>query len=160
MGLSVSRLRKSRRRLVSLRKSVFAPGIRGIGIAAQFPEPQNVAVEESDLANELGSFPGVAFRDDDASRPAMFNGKRDPIPRMSDQDVVVETGFQWVVCRIPIVTFEKDGGCFRLRFYQVRQREKGDTFPSHIKLAPGGHTMKIADVFELGQSEKLFPGKR
>src|SRR5204863_1385130 len=40
---------------------------------------------------------------------------------------------------------------------EVCDGKKGNTLPIHIELTPCCHTMEVASVFELRQSEELFP---
>src|SRR5207248_10316664 len=82
------------------------------------------------------------------------------IPLVRDQDVVIETHFEWIVCRIAIITLEKNMSHVRLWPYQSCNREKRHAFPSHIGLAPGCDAMEIARVLELRQREELLPTQR
>ena len=76
---------------------------------------------------------------------------------MSDQHVVVQARIKGIIRRIPIKTFEENVGNIGLRSNQIRNREERHSFPLHIELTPGRHTMEIADIVELRQSEKLGP---
>ena len=57
-------------------KTGLGPGIGGVAVTAHFPEAELVFGAELDPANELGAFPGVEFRDDDAGRAAMLAWER------------------------------------------------------------------------------------
>ena len=59
---------------VSSRKTVLAPRVGGVGVAAHFPEAVDVAIKEDDIFQPLGSFPYVEFGDDHKCGSAMLHG--------------------------------------------------------------------------------------
>lgn len=138
-------------------EALFEPGIGFIGVAADFPEAEDVAVDEGDFADELGAFPGVFLRHYHARGSAVFHGDGFAVDFVGDEDVVIHADFERVVGGVAVVAFEKDKLCFRLGFDEVGNGEEGDTFPFHLEFAPGGDTVKIADVLKLREGGELIP---
>ena len=87
---------------------MLQPRISIIGVPAHLPEAKDVAVQESDFADEFRAFPGVTLRDDHARGAPMFFRDRFAVPAMGDQDVVIHANIERVIGRITVVAFEKD----------------------------------------------------
>src|ERR1051325_6209596 len=143
----------------SRRKPIFSPWIRGIRIATQFPKTEDIAIQKCDLANEFRAFPRVELWNDDARWAAMIGGEWLTGPFMRDQDIIIHAGVQRRVSRVTVVTFKKDTGRLGLRLDDLCNRKERHPFPFHVKLAPGGNTMKVAHIFELRQGQKLLPSQ-
>src|SRR6185503_14277900 len=135
-------------------------GIGGIGIAAQLPKTENIAVEKGDFTDELRAFPGVTLRNDHPGRTTVLFGDRLAVPLVRDEHVVVHANLEWIVGGITIVTLEENVGGVGLRFDEVGDREKRHPFEFHIKLAPGSNTVEITDILELRQGQELVPFER
>src|ERR1051325_4630303 len=136
-------------------KALLPPRIRRVRITAQFPEPQQVAIEENDFAHELGAFPGVTLRDNHPRRTAVLDRQRLAGPLVRDENVIVQAYGQWVVRGITVVALEVNMRRFRLRLHQVSDGEERHAFEFHVELAPGRDAMKVADVLERRQCQEL-----
>src|SRR6267378_4512498 len=91
-------------------EAVFRPGVGGVGIAAQFPETEDVAVQEGDFADEFGAFPGVTLGQDDAGGPTVLLGEGLAVPLVGDEDVVVHAGVEGIIGGVAVVRLEKEVG--------------------------------------------------
>ena len=61
-------------------EAILRPRIGRVGVAAHFPEAEDVAVDELDVADELRPLPRVAFGQDDARGAAMLLRERLAVP--------------------------------------------------------------------------------
>ena len=87
----------------------------------------------------------------------MFSGEWTPIPRMSNQNVIIEACFKGIVGRITVVSLKKHMGRRRFRLYQFRNRKESHSSPSHLILTPGCDAVEIAHIFEWWQAFKICP---
>jgi len=87
----------------------------------------------------------------------MFNRDGFAVNFVRDEDIVVHANVERKIGRIAVVAFEENEFGFVLRFDQISQREKGDAFPFHFELAPGGDAMEITHIFELRERSEFLP---
>ncbi len=142
---------------VVLREALFEPGIGIVRIAAHFPEAKDVAVDKGDFADELGAFPGVFFRNDDARGTTMLDGDGLSVNLVRDEDVIVQADIERVVRGIAVVALEENEFRGGPGPDQLSEGEKGDALPVHFVFGPGGDAMEVAHVPELGQGVELVP---
>ena len=109
--------------------------------------------------NELGAFPGVQFRDDDARGAAVIARDRFAVELGGDEDVVVTDIVVADVGGVAVVAGEKDVPHFRFWPNEFDEGEEGDAAPATIELAPGGDAVEVAHVFKLREGVELFPGE-
>src|SRR5262249_21176788 len=130
-------------------KSIFCPGVGGVGVTAQFPKAEEVAVEKDNFADELGTLPCIALGDNHPRGPAVVGDKRLAVPFVGDKHVVVHASIQRIVGGIAVVALEKDVCGLGFWLHQVNNGEECDALEFHIELAPGGDAVEIAEVPKL-----------
>ena len=79
---------------------VVEPGLRGVGVAAHFPESLVILGQELDLADPLRALPGVQLRRDHPARPAVLARQRLALPGVDQQHVVFDRALERQVGRV------------------------------------------------------------
>ena len=81
---------KRRLQLLVGRVAIVEPRLRGVRVAADFPEALLVLREELDLADPLRALPRIQLRRDHPARTAVLARQRLALPRVHQQHVVVD----------------------------------------------------------------------
>src|SRR5436305_4915726 len=88
-------------------KTILDPGISRVGITADFPESQDIAVQEGYFANEFSALPGISLWNNDSGGPTMVGSERLFVPFVRHQHVIVEADLQGIIGGIAVVAFKE-----------------------------------------------------